>query len=121
MGFYPSKATMSGLLTQRSSGSLLGCSTNIPPFVTKPNVNKRLFIGAMKWAFARSDDTVGRNYGRGQTPVIPGSGQRFGCSLISSITNQGQLHFMVFKDQFNTELFLNYLIDSLGSGDHIVT
>lgn len=58
----------------------------------------------------RSDDTVGRSYGqRGQTPVIPGSGQRFGCSLISAITNQGQLYFMVFKDQFNTEVFLNYL------------
>jgi hypothetical protein len=36
----------------------------------------------------RLDDTVGRSYGRcGKTPVIPGTGQRFGCSIISAITN----------------------------------
>ena len=58
----------------------------------------------------RSDDTVGRSYGqRGQTPVIPGTGQRFGCSTISAITNQGQLNFMVFKGSFNNQIFLTYL------------
>jgi transposase len=58
----------------------------------------------------RSDDTVGRSYGqRGQTPVIPGTGQRFGCSTISAITNQGQLNFMVFKGSFNNQVFLTYL------------
>jgi len=58
----------------------------------------------------RSDDTVGRSYGQvGKTPVIPGTGQRFGCSTISAITNQGQLNFMVFKGSFNNHVFLNYL------------
>ena len=58
----------------------------------------------------RSDDTVGRSYGqRGKTPVIPGTGQRFGCSIISAITNQGQLNFMVFKGSFNNHVFLTYL------------
>lgn len=58
----------------------------------------------------RSDDTVGRSYGRcGKTPVIPGTGQRFGCSTISAITNQGQLNFMVFKGSFNKDVFLTYL------------
>ncbi len=58
----------------------------------------------------RSDDNVGRSYGkRGKTPAIPGTGQRFGCNMISAITNQGQLNFMVFKGSFNSQIFLSYL------------
>jgi transposase len=58
----------------------------------------------------RSDHVAGRSYGRcGQTPVIPGTGKRFGCNMISAITNQGKLNFMVFKDSFNTEVFLEFL------------
>lgn len=58
----------------------------------------------------RSDHTVGRSYGRrGQKPVIPGTGQRFRCNMISAITNQGRLNFMVFKDGFNTSVFLEFL------------
>lgn len=58
----------------------------------------------------RSDHAVGRTYGRrGQTPVIPGTGQRFGCNMISAITNRGQLHFMVFKRHFTAEILINFL------------
>ena len=38
----------------------------------------------------RSDHQAGRSYGRrGQTPVVFGTGQRFRCNMISSITNRG--------------------------------
>jgi len=58
----------------------------------------------------RSDHAVGRTYGRrGQTPVIPGTGQRFGCNMISAITNRGQLNFMVFKRHFTAEVLINFL------------
>jgi transposase len=58
----------------------------------------------------RSDDNVGRSYGkRGKTPVIAGTGQRFGCNMISAITNKGQLNFMIFKGSFNSLVFLSYL------------
>ena len=58
----------------------------------------------------RSDHAVGRSYGRrGQTPVIPGTGQRFGCNMISAITNQGQLNFMVFKQRFRSDVFQEFL------------
>ena len=58
----------------------------------------------------RSDHTAGRSYGvRGQTPVIPGPGKRFRCNMISAMTNQGQLNFMVFEDWFNTDVFLEFL------------
>jgi transposase len=58
----------------------------------------------------RSDHVAGRSYGcRGQTPVIPGTGQRFGCNMISAITNQGRLNFMVFKKRFDADIFLDFL------------
>lgn len=58
----------------------------------------------------RSDHQVGRSYGRkGKTPVIPGTGQRFGCNMISALTNQGQLSWMVFKKRFTTKVFLEFL------------
>jgi transposase len=58
----------------------------------------------------RSDDQVGRSYGlRGQTPVIPGTGQRFGCNMISAITNLGHLSFQVFEGSFKVKVFLGFL------------
>jgi len=58
----------------------------------------------------RSDHAAGRSYGRrGQTPVIQGTGQRFGCNMISAITNRGRLNFMVFKKRFRAEVFLDFL------------
>ena len=58
----------------------------------------------------RSDHACGRTYGRrGETPVIPGTGQRFGCSMVSAITNRGQMYFMVFKRRFRAEIFLEFL------------
>lgn len=58
----------------------------------------------------RSDHAVGRTYGRrGQTPIIPGTGQRFGCNMISAITNRGHLNFMVFKQRFKAPVFIEFL------------
>lgn len=58
----------------------------------------------------RSDHTAGRSYGlRGHTPVVLGTGQRFGCNMISSITNRGKLRFMVFQKHFTTSVFLMFL------------
>ena len=58
----------------------------------------------------RSDHAVGRTYGRrGQTPIIPGTGQRFSCNMVSAITNKGRLNFMVFKETFRVAIFLNFL------------
>ena len=49
----------------------------------------------------RSQDQRGRSYGRrGHTPVIPGTAKRFGCNMISTITNRGRMTFMVFQESF---------------------
>jgi transposase len=54
------------------------------------------------------------NYGRsfaprGQTPVIRRPGRRFSQSMISSLTNQGKLRFMIYEGALNTTIFLNFL------------
>ena len=58
----------------------------------------------------RSDHQTGTSYGRrGKTPVIRGTGKRFSCHLISTVTNQGTLRFMVFKERFTANVFLRFL------------
>lgn len=58
----------------------------------------------------RSDHQAGRSYGRrGTTPVIPGTGQRFRCNMISTITNRGRLSFMVFTKRFTSAVMIDFL------------
>ena len=54
------------------------------------------------------------NYGRsfapkGKTPVIPRPAARFSQSMISSLTNQGKLRFMVYDGALNAAIFLHFL------------
>jgi transposase len=58
----------------------------------------------------RSDHQTGTSYGRkGVTPVIPGTGKRFGCNMISTVTNRGSLAFMVFTERFTGSVMLRFL------------
>ena len=58
----------------------------------------------------RSDHQAGRSYSpKGNTPVIQGTGQRFGCNVISTVTNRGTLRFMVFKHRFTAKVFIEFL------------
>lgn len=69
----------------------------------------------------RSDHQAGRSFApRGQTPVIPGTGQRFGCNMISALTNKGRLLFMVFKHRFTAPVFVAFLKRLLRQANHKV-
>jgi transposase len=58
----------------------------------------------------RSDHAAGRSFSpRGETPVIPGTGKRFRCNMLSVISNRGKLLFMIFKYRFTTPVFLKFL------------
>lgn len=58
----------------------------------------------------RSDYNAGRSYSpKGQTPVIQDTGKRFGCNVISALTNKGHLSFMVIRGRFNSKVFLDFL------------
>lgn len=58
----------------------------------------------------RSDHQVGTTYGlRGKTPTMSGTGQRFRCNVISTVSNRGKLAFMVFGHRFTGPVFLEFL------------
>lgn len=58
----------------------------------------------------RSDHVAGTSYApKGQTPLVRATGQRFGCNMISAITNRGRLAFMVFHGKFDARLFIDFM------------
>jgi transposase len=58
----------------------------------------------------RSDAASAKTYApKGHTPVLPHTGRRFGCNMISAISNRGRLHFMVFKGHTNASRFQTFL------------
>jgi len=58
----------------------------------------------------RSDHQAGRSYApKGETPVIKRTGQRFSLNMISAISNQGYLQFMIIDGRFNSEVFELFL------------
>ena len=58
----------------------------------------------------RSDHVTGTSYAPvGQTPVVRATGQRFGCNMISAITNRGALAFMVFQGKFHNPVFIEFM------------
>ena len=58
----------------------------------------------------RSDHQTGTSYSRrGVTPVIPGTGQRFRCNMISTVTNRGAMAFMVFTERFTASVCVRFL------------
>ena len=83
--------------------------TEYPAIVKRAKAQK----GEIHWGDQmglRSDHQTGTSYGRrGRTPVIPGTGQRFRCNMMSTITNHGHLAFMVFKERFTARVCLRFL------------
>ncbi|WP_233163639.1 IS630 family transposase [Glycomyces salinus] len=66
----------------------------------------------------RSDHLAGRTWGlKGQTPVVARTGNRFGLNAMSTISTRGQLHFTVFRESFNAEVFIAFLDKLLGQFD----
>jgi len=58
----------------------------------------------------RSDAASARCFSpRGRTPIVLGPGKRFGCNMISSISNRGTLRFMVFTERFTADVMIRFL------------
>lgn len=58
----------------------------------------------------RADHQAGRTYGRkGQTPVVAGTGQRWTFSLLSTLTNKGELRFMSYCEKFDASMCIDFL------------
>lgn len=57
----------------------------------------------------RSDDVRGRSFAPvGQPTVVKVPGRRFGCNVISALTNKGEMSFMVFEGRFQAEQFIGF-------------
>lgn len=57
-----------------------------------------------------SDSQHGRSYSpKGKTPAIRLCAKRDRINLISSITNQGKVRFMIYKKNMNAQLFIKFL------------
>lgn len=58
----------------------------------------------------RNDCQHGRSYSpKGKTPVIRLSAKRASINMISSITNQGKVRFMVYSGGMNVNVFIKFL------------
>jgi transposase len=58
----------------------------------------------------RSDHVSGTSFAlKGETPVVRATGPRFGCNMISAITNRGKLSFMVFEGRFKNATFIEFM------------
>ena len=56
------------------------------------------------------NDHPGRGYARvGQTPELPVSGDKARINLLSTVTNDGELHFQVYTTMMTAALFLGFL------------
>jgi transposase len=61
-------------------------------------------------AGVRSDYHSGTTWGRrGQTPIVSSTGARFGANLISAVSAQGQLRFMLTKGRVTAAVFGEFL------------
>jgi transposase len=57
----------------------------------------------------RSDDVRGRSFAPvGQPAVVQVPGRRFGCNVISALTNKGEMSFMVFEGRFQAPIFIAF-------------
>ncbi|WP_342133666.1 IS630 family transposase [Hydrogenophaga sp. OTU3427] len=58
----------------------------------------------------RSDDVRGRGFApKGQTPVVRVNNKRHGLSVISTVTNKGQMRWSIFDGALNTNILIDFL------------
>lgn len=58
----------------------------------------------------RNDCQHGRGFAPvGKTPLVGNSSKRFSINMISSVTNQGKVRWMVYRDSFNAEVFIKFM------------
>lgn len=61
-------------------------------------------------AGVRSDHHAGRTWSpRGETPIVAGTGARFGLNLISAVSPRGHLRFMVVEGPVRAKEFIDFL------------
>lgn len=58
----------------------------------------------------RNNCQHGRSYApKGKTPVKKSMSKRFSINMISTVTNQGKVEFMIYKETMNADMFIKFL------------
>ena len=58
----------------------------------------------------RNDCQHGRGFAPvGKTPLVRNSSKRFSVNMISSVTNQGKVRWMIYRDSFNAAVFIKFM------------
>lgn len=58
----------------------------------------------------RNSNQHGRSYApKGKTPVKKHMSKRFSINMISTVTNQGLIQFMIYKENMNADVFIRFL------------
>ena len=66
----------------------------------------------------RNDHHYGRGYSpKGKTPVVRLSAKRVSTNMISSVTNQGKVRFMIYSKSMNAKVLIKFLKRLIKSGD----
>lgn len=66
----------------------------------------------------RSWDQTGRSFSpKGKTPIIKRPGSKFSTNMVSAITNQGHLRFMIYDGKMNADVFIDFLRRLIKSSD----
>lgn len=66
----------------------------------------------------RSDDQRGRSYApKGKTPEIRQSARRTSLNMISTVTNQGKVRFMIYGQNMNAQLFIAFMKRLIAGAD----
>jgi hypothetical protein len=78
------------------------------PYALTPSRNRPRFIGADETGI-RNDNQYGRSYApRGQTPVIRLPAIRASINMISTVTNQGKVRFMIYRGIMNAQRLFQF-------------
>jgi len=69
----------------------------------------------------RNSNQHGRSYApKGKTPIKKHMAKRFSINMVSTVTNQGLIQFMIYKENMNAEVFIRFLNQLIKSQDNKV-
>lgn len=95
---------------QRNESLVKNWLKTVYPDIKKRAKQERAEIYFGDAAHIRSDHHAGKTWGvKGKTPVVVSSGSRFSFSLISAISAQGLMRFMVTEGGVDSDVFIQFL------------
>jgi transposase len=107
-GMTPQKP-VSRAYQQNSEAVRLWLEEEYPAIVARAKKEKGMLFWEDEMGL-RSDHVAGRGFSpKGVKPVLKKTGDRFGCNMISAISNLGKLYFSVFEGSFKIPVFLDFL------------